>query len=96
MQQYSEQAAAALWQLKLYKQQHGEQAADSKWLGWCRKKAEAQLKNILLKHFPADLGVKNGSRGYERAFREMLWASEASKSLASTRILHFEKAAIDS
>ncbi|CAL8471370.1 g10912 [Coccomyxa elongata] len=41
------------------------------------KKAEAQLRKILLKHFPADLGVKNGSRGYERAFREMLWASEA-------------------
>lgn len=44
----------------------------------CRKKAEAQLKKILLKHFPADLGARNGSRGVERAFREMLWASEAS------------------
>lgn len=79
---------------KLYEQQYGEQAADSNRLGWCRKKAEAQLKKILLKHFPADLDVKNGSRGYERAFREMLWASEASKSPAFTKSLHVEKAAI--
>lgn len=49
----------------------------------CRKKAEAQLRKILLKHFPADLGVKNGSRGYERAFREMLWASEASEPITT-------------
>ncbi|CAL5222477.1 g4849 [Coccomyxa viridis] len=39
--------------------------------------AEGQLKRILLKHFPEDLGAVNGSRGFERAFREMLWASEA-------------------
>lgn len=38
---------------------------------------------MLLKHFPADLGVRNGSRGYERAFREMLWASEASEPMHS-------------
>lgn len=47
----------------------------------CRKKAEAQLKKILLKHFPANLYAVNGCRGHERAFREMLWASEASETL---------------
>jgi hypothetical protein len=44
----------------------------------CRKKAEAQLHKILLRHFPAHLYASNSSRGHERAFREMLWASEAS------------------
>ena len=36
------------------------------------------LQRILLSHFPAHLYAGNGSRGHERAFREMLWASEAS------------------
>ena len=49
-----------------------------------RRTAEGQLKRILLKHFPEDLGAVNGSRGFERAFREMLWASEASEWLNSS------------
>ena len=58
-----------------------------------RKKAEAQLKKILLKHFPANLYAVNGSRGHERAFREMLWASEASEPRlrisATSQCMHF-------
>lgn len=53
----------------------------------CRRTAEGELKKILLKHFPEDLGAVNGSRGFERAFREMLWASEASK-LPASPLLH--------
>ena len=46
-----------------------------------RRTGEIQLKAVLVKHFGEDLGAINGSRGFERAFREMLWASEASEFL---------------
>ena len=44
-----------------------------------RRTGEGQLRAVLVKHFGEDLGAVNGSRGFERAFREMLWASEASE-----------------
>ena len=46
-----------------------------------RRTGEGKLKAVLVKHFGEDLGAVNGSRGFERAFREMLWASEASEFL---------------
>ena len=46
-----------------------------------RRTGEGQLRAVLVKHFGEDLGAVNGSRGFERAFREMLWASEASELL---------------
>ena len=46
-----------------------------------RRTGEGKLKAVLVKHFGEDLGATNGSRGFERAFREMLWASEASEFL---------------
>ena len=59
-------------------------------LACCRRTAEGQLKRILLKHFPEDLGAVNGSRGFERAFREMLWASEASTHLCTPNMHYSE------